>query len=300
MTDRAAYIAIDWGTTNRRIFALDSSGGIVETFRDDKGILALQPQDYPAEIEAIRARVGDLPILCAGMIGSNRGWVELPYVPAPCGIKGLARAAHHMDAERVTILPGVSWSDGSTVDVMRGEEVQFLGAAMVRDVPEASLLCQPGTHCKWARIEDGSISWFRTAMTGEMFSLLQKHSLLSSQMERQTSADADFLRGVSDSATGDMLHFLFSARADHVSGRGEIDNTSAYVSGLLIGADVRSAVSDAHGKAIRAVSILADAHLGALYQAAIQQFGGADAISVNVIDSHAAFVAGIHQAREAL
>lgn len=296
MIENSAYIAIDWGTTNRRIFCLNSSGGIVETFRDEKGVLAIEPHQYSSEIADIRARLGDLPVLCAGMVGSNRGWVELPYVSAPCGVEDLAGGAHHMDAERVTIIPGVRCSGGDHVDVMRGEEVQFLGAATANMVPEDALLCQPGTHCKWARIKDGKIIWFRTAMTGEMFALLQKYSLLSAQMNAQTSVDADFLRGVSDSKDGDILHRLFGVRADHVSGQNSIGNTSAYVSGLLIGTDVRSALSDAQGSAVRTVSILADEHLGSLYQAAIHEVG----CTANIIDSHAAFVSGIHHVREAL
>ena len=296
MTDRAAYIAIDWGTTNRRIFCLDGRGGIVETFRDDKGVLAIEPHTYSAEIAALRSRLGDVPVICAGMVGSNRGWMELPYVDAPCGIKELAAAVHRIEAERVAIITGVRWADGSHIDVMRGEEVQFLGAAAANSIPEDTILCQPGTHCKWARVKDGKIVWFRTAMTGEMFALLQKHSLLSAQMGGQTAPGEDFQRGVTHSEKGDILHHLFAARADHVSGQNSITNTSAYVSGLLIGADVRSALSSPQRPDVRTVHILADAHLGGLYQAAVHAIGG----SAIIVDSHAAFVTGIHQIWEAL
>ena len=84
-----AYIAIDWGTTNRRIHAVAADGRVAETVRDDRGVLAMRPEDYPAEVAAIRARFGDLPIIAAGMVGSTRGWHEAAYVPAPADLPAM-------------------------------------------------------------------------------------------------------------------------------------------------------------------------------------------------------------------
>lgn len=78
-----AYIAIDWGTTNRRCYVIGSDGTMLDTIRDDRGVLAIKAEDYPAEIAAIRARFGELPVIAAGMVGSTRGWREAAYIPAP-------------------------------------------------------------------------------------------------------------------------------------------------------------------------------------------------------------------------
>ena len=77
------FLAIDWGTTNRRVYRIGAGGAVEADERDGRGILSVAPGDYPLEAAAIRARFGDLPMLCAGMVGSNRGWRETAYLPCP-------------------------------------------------------------------------------------------------------------------------------------------------------------------------------------------------------------------------
>jgi 2-dehydro-3-deoxygalactonokinase len=86
------FIAVDWGSTNRRAYRIDPSGARTDEFEDAKGVLSIASGGFPAAVAEIRERLGDLPLLLAGMIGSNRGWVEAPYVPCPAGIDELARA----------------------------------------------------------------------------------------------------------------------------------------------------------------------------------------------------------------
>ncbi|KQN25662.1 2-oxo-3-deoxygalactonate kinase [Sphingomonas sp. Leaf33] len=282
----AEWLAIDWGTTNRRIYAIGADGIVVSSERDDRGILSIAPDGYTAEVAAIRARFGDLPILCAGMVGSNRGWAELPYVPCQAGVEALAGAVRWVEPGRTAIVPGVTVAYGRRRDVMRGEEVQLLGAVASGLAPADALLCQPGTHCKWAWMADGRIDRFVTAMTGELYALIGKHSLLAAQMTGQATPGADFLGGVADAADGDLSARLFGVRADAVTGERAIGDAASYISGLLIGADVRQrlgAGDHAH--------VLADATLGGLYVAAIEAIGA----RATLIDSHAAFVAGISQ-----
>jgi 2-dehydro-3-deoxygalactonokinase len=169
------FLAVDWGTTNRRVFLVD--GGVVaQTERDDRGVTSVE--DFAAEAVAIRGRFGDLPMLLAGMVGSNIGWQVAPYVAAPAGITELAAGLLWID-DRTAIVPGISTLGRRPPDVMRGEEVQLLGAVAAGLVPADSLLAQPGTHCKWVEMQDGKVADFVTAMTGELFALLRKHGLLS-------------------------------------------------------------------------------------------------------------------------
>ena len=121
------FIAVDWGTTNRRAYRIDSSGNRVKEFEDHKGILAIPDGGFPAAVAEIRERLGDLPLLLAGMIGSNRGWKEARYVPCPAGIDDLAGSLVWA-GDREAIVPGVSYIGNGRADVMRGEEVQLLGA----------------------------------------------------------------------------------------------------------------------------------------------------------------------------
>ncbi|WP_380781972.1 2-dehydro-3-deoxygalactonokinase [Sphingomonas sp. R86520] len=277
-----SFIAVDWGTTNRRAFLIEE-GKIVATERDDRGAANVAAADYEAEVAGIRERLGDLPMLLAGMVGSNIGWRSVPYVAAPAGLAEIATALDRID-DRTAIVPGLSYRDGLNADVMRGEEVQLLGAVAAALVPADALLCQPGTHCKWATVEDGRITRFTTAMTGEIFALLRAHGVLSRQLGHPVEPGAAFLEGVAEGAKRDLAASLFAIRARGVLGLADNAHAASFASGLLIGADTAARIT-----AGATVHILADAALGALYASAIDALGGRS----HHIDSQAAFVAGI-------
>ena len=278
------FIAVDWGTTNRRGYRVDATGAVVETEHDDRGILAIEADGFAQEAATLRERLGQWPMLMAGMVGSDRGWMAVPYASCPATIDDLARATAWIVPGEVAIVPGVSDTADGRADVMRGEEVQLLGAVAAGMVPPDALLCQPGTHCKWARMEAGALAGFTTTMTGEVFALLGRHSLLAPQLRDPVVADAEFMAGVEQGRQGDLLAALFSVRAAAVL-ETSVARGASFVSGLLIGADVAARP----GIAGRDVHLLAEPALGALYGAAIGICGGR-AIPV---DSHAAFVAGM-------
>ena len=110
------FIAVDWGTTNRRAYRLDGSGKCVDQFEDDKGVLSVGDA-FPAAVAEIRQRLGDHPLLLAGMVGSNRGWKEAPYVPCPAGLEDLSGHLTWV-GEREAIVPGVSYVGNGRADVM--------------------------------------------------------------------------------------------------------------------------------------------------------------------------------------
>ena len=285
MMASGAFLAVDWGTTNRRVYRIAADASVEATERDDRGVLSIEQGGFPAAAAAIRARMGDLPMLCAGMVGSNRGWAELPYAPCPTGIEQLSDAVHWVEPGRTAIIPGAASFDDCRGDVMRGEEVQLLGAVIGGLAPQDALLCQPGTHCKWAWMVDGRIDRFVTAMTGEIFSLLQRHSLLAAQMDGPAEPNKAFMHGVADARDGDLLVRLFGVRADFVTGRAVNADATSYVSGLLIGTDVAARL----GEGAQTVYLLADPMLGALYGAAIEEVGG----TATLVDSQVAFIHGI-------
>ena len=277
-----ALLAVDWGTTNRRVFVIED-GKVVRTERDGKGVTSVQ--DFAGEAADIRARFGDLPMLLAGMVGSNIGWQLAPYVAAPAGIAELAGGLLRIDA-RTAMVPGISTLADGRPDVMRGEEVQFLGAVAAGLVPPDSLLVQPGTHCKWAEMEGGRIAGFTTAMTGELFALLRQHGLLAAQLGGEVTPGAAFLEGVAEGKRQDLAASLFGIRAAKMLGQREDADAASYASGLLIGADVAARLArTAHDT----IYILADPVLGGLYVNAIEAHGRRSLL----VDTHAAFVAGI-------
>ena len=280
MSFREDFLAVDWGTTNRRVFVIEQ-GRVVRTQRDGQGVTAVA--DFAGEAAALRAEFGDLPLLLAGMVGSNIGWAIAPYVPALAGIAELAAALHWID-ERTAIVPGVSMT--KPADVMRGEEVQFLGAVQAGLAPGEGLLIQPGTHCKWADMMDGRIARFTTAMTGELFALVRTGGLLAAQLGGEVALDDAFRAGVEEGRKRDLVASLFGIRAAKLLGERDDKDAASYASGLLIGSDVAARLEQSlHDTAY----ILADPELGGLYAAAIEAHGR----TARIIDSHAAFAAGI-------
>jgi 2-dehydro-3-deoxygalactonokinase len=284
------FIAVDWGTSNRRTYLLDDGGGLINSERDDCGVLAMRGRCFAEEAARLRARFGDLPMFCAGMVGSARGWASVPYLECPAGLAELAAGLHWIEPGRSAIVPGLSSISGHKGDTMRGEEVQLLGAVHAGLVPGDALLCQPGTHCKWARMADGKVAAFRTTMTGELFALLREHSLLSDVIAGEASIGEAFDQGLADARQQSLLSDLFRVRASGLLGLRSKEDAVSYVSGLLIGSDVR----EQDPKADDEIYILADPTFGGFYCHALRARG----VASHVIDSHAAFVAGIARIRE--
>ena len=281
------FIAVDWGTTNRRAYRLDGSGKCVEEFEDDKGVLSIG-DGFPAAVAEIRQRLGDHPLLLAGMIGSNRGWKEAPYVPCPAGIEDLTG---HLTwaGDREAIVPGVSYVGNGRADVMRGEEVQLLGAVAAGLVDPMGLVCHPGTHNKWATLRKGSISEFRTVMTGELFSLLKEHSILSDLLQGPVEPNDVFKEAARLAVLNEMLPAeLFSVRARVLLGQAKKEDAACYASGLLIGTDVRIGLALPTAAQI---TVIGRPELTRLYAAAIGQ-AGRDAVE---LDGEQCFLAGIHE-----
>ena len=285
------YIAIDWGTTNRRAYAVGRDGRLTDSIEDDCGIMKVPSGGFPAALAGIRERLGGGAVLMAGMIGSNRGWVETPYVPCPAGAADLAAAIRWVEAD-VGIVPGVNL-DGARADVMRGEEVQVAGALALGRIAPDALICHPGTHAKWIVTAGGRIVDFRTMMTGELFGLLGKHSILSAQLAGPVTADDDFRAGAAAGLAGaDLLSGLFEIRARHALGIGGPDG-AAHASGLLIGSDVRSGLK-MHREG--PVGLVGRSDLRALYAAALA-LAGHEVVEVDGAD---AFLAGIAKLTELL
>ena len=282
------YIAVDWGTTNRRAYRIDSAGKRIDEFDDHKGILSIPDGGFPAAVAEIRARLSDLPILFAGMVGSNRGWREAPYVPCPAGIDNLVQALVWA-GDREAIVPGASYIGNGRADVMRGEEVQLLGAVAAGLVDPDELVCHPGTHNKWASLRHGNIHEFRTVMTGELFSLLKDHSILSDLLQGAVEPNDAFKQAARDAfEDGGLSAELFGVRARVLLGQAKKEDAASYASGLLIGADIRIGLGVPIGAQI---SVIGRPELTRLYAAAIGETGR----SAKELDGEQCFLAGIQE-----
>jgi 2-dehydro-3-deoxygalactonokinase len=282
------FIAVDWGTTNRRAYLIDSAGRCTNEFEDSDGVLSVAPGAFPQAVSEIRDKLGDKPLLLAGMVGSNRGWKDAPYVPCPASIDDLAQNLVWA-GEREAIVPGVSYIGDGRADVMRGEEVQLLGAVAAGLVDSNALACHPGTHNKWVSLHDARIHSFRTVMTGELFSLLKEHSILSDLLQGKVDDDDAFRRAAKHAVFHESLPAeLFSVRAGVLLGQMKKEEAASFVSGLLIGTDVRIGLSVPTGAQVVAMG---RPDLTRLYAAALNQ---ANRATVE-LDGEQCFLAGIQE-----
>lgn len=255
-------IAIDWGTTSFRAYRLDARGAILETRCAPKGILSVAAGGFAAVLDEQIRGWNERPVVMSGMIGSRQGWREAPYVPCPAGFDEIAAALREV-RKGIWVVPGVSCrGDAGVPDVMRGEETQVLGAE--RD----GLLCLPGTHSKWVEVRAGRIERFSTAMTGEVYAVLKSHSILGRMMEEGSNTNADaFRRGVERSGEpGGLLHHLFGVRTKGLMGELDAAAASSYLSGLLIGHEIRAVGQ-------RSFMVLGERNLAELYSAAAAALG---------------------------
>jgi len=282
------FIAADWGTTNRRAYKIDAGGKCVDEFEDERGIMSVAHGSFPKAVAEIRSRLGDLPLLLAGMIGSNRGWQEARYVACPAGIDEVADALVWA-GEREAIIPGVSYLKGNCADVMRGEEVQLLGAVAAGLVDPMSMICHPGTHNKWATLRQGKIAEFRTVMTGELFNLLKEHSILSDLLNGPVEPTDIFRQAARYAFENEALPAeLFAVRARVLLGQAKKEDAAAYTSGILIGTDVRIGLSVPTAARI---TLIGRPELTRLYAAAIGE-AQRDAVE---LDGEQCFLAGIQE-----
>lgn len=268
LTDREpALLALDWGISNLRAFLMDPSGKVMVQRVSAYGIQHLPEQGARGFEMAFAEMCGDwmsrwqnLPVVAGGMVGSAQGWKEAPYVVCPADTRVLAAHAVSVDSglgSCILISPGVMYDPVDTApDVMRGEEIQIAGAlAQHPSWSRQACLALPGTHSKWVQIADGCIVQFATYMTGELFALLSQHSILARLMSESgpvdvDEADAAFVKGVAEaqnSLPGDLPHQLFATRSLGLSHRLRSAVLKNYLSGLLIGHELVSALTRMQG-----------------------------------------------------
>ncbi|WP_198670173.1 2-dehydro-3-deoxygalactonokinase [Dyella sp. C9] len=272
-----SLIALDWGTSQLRAYRLDASGGVREQRSRPWGVRHLPDGSFDGALAGITDGWPQLPRVACGMVGSRNGWMEAPYVEVPAGAIHLAAGVQRLraaDGLDVHIVPGLRQGHGP--DVMRGEETQIIGAlALHPELGERSNWILPGTHSKWARVVNGVVVDFCTLMTGELFGLLWRHSILGTGAHAGNMDAQAFDRGVlaaRDSGEQGALSRLFSARALMLEGRLEAAGVADYLSGLLIGEEFRSSLSARRFPADTPFQLIGDVPLCERYRRAARHF----------------------------
>jgi len=251
MTDnRPVLIGIDWGTTSFRAYRIGADGAVIEVVASAEGITNVPAggfeETFEAHVGPWLAENSALPVLASGMITSRNGWFETGYVEAPAGAAELAAGLvdHETQAGRILhFAPGLICHDPTgNPDVMRGEETQMVGC-LALGVPDGTFV-MPGTHSKWATTVGGRLTGFQTFMTGEVYAVMVNHSLLGKLIPGDGWSETAFANGVDASLAGrdSILHLLFMARSRVLIDVMKATDITAYLSGLLIGEELRSGI----------------------------------------------------------
>ena len=297
----AQLIALDWGTTSLRAYKLAADGVVLEQRSLSSGIMQL-----PKTARIINGREcadgfelafdeacgdwldaqPDLPVIACGMVGSAQGWREAAYCETPANVANLGNSLQtvvSLRGTRVHIVPGVI-QRSRLPNVMRGEETQVLGVLQNLPVEAGAdlLIGLPGSHSKWVDVVDGCITRFDTFMTGEVFAVLSKHSILGRTQQVSATFDAQaFDRGVqiAQSADGELgvLSTLFSARTLGLTGELSPTAQADYLSGLMIGHELAALASVQRRRRtnpnLPSIILIGNAQLCARYRRALDACG---------------------------
>ncbi|HEU4779207.1 MAG TPA: 2-dehydro-3-deoxygalactonokinase [Steroidobacteraceae bacterium] len=282
LTPPAAFIAGDWGTSNLTLALCDEDGQALETRKgpgaaDARGRFALVFDELTADWLATH---GPLPAVLCGMVGSAFGWREAPYLLCPADLYELADDTV-TPRDGVRIISGMSCTNPlGAPDVLRGDEMQLFGASCVLGAMEAGkhLVCMPGTHTKWVSMNESVVQEFLTAPTGELFAMLCEHSVLV--RDKTTPIEhhpRDFERGLAESAKNPdvpVLHRLFQSRSLRLDKQLSPEGAASWMSGLLIGTDVKGALALFSQQDARApVYVIGTPQLTASYALALLHVG---------------------------
>ncbi|MDN3521820.1 2-dehydro-3-deoxygalactonokinase [Halomonas ramblicola] len=317
IAERLSWVAVDWGSSNLRAWALDARGEVLARTDSDRGMLTLTPEAYEAELLRVIGdwlpATGRKPVRICGMAGARQGWREAAYLPVPTRLDDLARGAvaPPLDDPRleVALLPGLCQTAEGAFDVMRGEETQLAGL-VAREPGFTGLACLPGTHAKWARLEAGAVTRFTTCLTGELYRLLARQSVLKHSIGDDDLMDPGcreaFLAAVHEiqAAPATYTARLFGLRAQDLldtglpTGEARGARLAARLSGLTIGLEL-AGMGDELGDELAdagPVTLIGNAALCERYALALEALGHTS----RHLDGEAAVLAGLGLAHHGL
>ena len=261
------WIAVDWGTSNMRAWAMTSGGTVLADVRSDQGMGGLAPDAFaPALRQAIAGwDHAGVPIIACGMVGARQGWIEAPYAQTPCTATPQGFTKPDAGDLDVHIIAGVM--QANPADVMRGEETQIAGF-LARNKNWDGVICLPGTHTKWVHVSADEIVSFQTYMTGDLFAAIAGHTVLRHSVTADGWDDNAFDAGIADAMDRPekLAARLFSLRAEGLLNAMPNATARARLSGLLIGAELAGAKPYWIGQQI---AVIGAGGLSALYVRAL-------------------------------
>jgi 2-dehydro-3-deoxygalactonokinase len=295
----AHYVAVDWGTTSFRLWLIGDEGAILGESRSREGMTTARETGFTSVLDKHLADVGapaDAPVIMCGMVGAKQGWVEAGYIDVPAKLSDISGKAVSVPGQTrdIRILPGLAQRDVNAADVMRGEETQLLGCAESMKNSDC-LIAMPGTHSKWVRVVRHEVLGFSTFMTGELFDVISRQSILQHAVKDAAGFDGGhpaFLAALHTSYKEPELatNRLFSIRARGLLFSLSPTDAEATLSGMMIGLELAGALKQAPKDT--PVILVASGKLRGLYEAAFHRLG----VTSTTIDADDAVRRGLSQA----
>ena len=236
------WIAVDWGTSSFRAYLIENNDvlGDVET---NDGMKFVQNHNFEKTLVSLIEPWLDykhkIEVLASGMVGSKQGWIEAPYQKAPCNLNNIEFISPSIKDNRFSLKIFSGILQSNKPDVMRGEETQIAG--FLYDNPNfRGSICLPGTHSKWVQIENGNIVNFKTFMTGELFEIISKNSVLIHSVTSNKIKKIELIRAVDEIFKNPEFfgNALFQLRADDLINSKESVIYKSKLSGYLLGLEL--------------------------------------------------------------
>ena len=294
----AHYVAVDWGTTSFRLWLIDDRGAVIGESRSREGMTTARETGFTAVLDRHLAEVGapdDAPVIMCGMVGAKQGWVEAGYIDVPAKLSDISSKAVSVPglSRDIRILPGLAQRDVNAADVMRGEETQLLGCAESTGGSDC-LIAMPGTHSKWVRVVDHEVLGFSTFMTGELFDVISRQSILQHAVKDSDGFDGTHPAFLAALHAGYREPELATNRLFSIRARGLLFSLTpveaeATLSGMMIGLELAGALKQAPDDT--PVILVASGKLRGLYEAAFHRLG----LKSTTIDADDAVRRGLSQ-----
>jgi 2-dehydro-3-deoxygalactonokinase len=295
----AQHVAVDWGTTSFRLWLIGDDGAILGESRSREGMTTARDVGFETVLDKHLAAVGapdDTPVIMCGMVGAKQGWVEAGYIDVPAKLAEIPASAVRVagTSRDIRILPGLAQRDSHAADVMRGEETQLLGC--VDNVGKGDcLVAMPGTHSKWVRVSGKRVTGFSTFMTGELFDIISKQSILQHAVKDSAGFQGTnpvFLSSLRAAYKEPELatNRLFSVRARGLLFSLPPSDAEATLSGMMIGLELAGALRNTAKDT--PIILVASGKLRGLYEAAFERLS----LRSTTIDADDACRRGLSQA----
>jgi 2-dehydro-3-deoxygalactonokinase len=249
------FLSCDWGTTSFRLRWI-AEGKILREHFDQTGCKALFDSAGKNRAEAFEAHLHKtiaafqlpagktLPLIVSGMASSTIGWRELPYAHLPFRLDGTDLRVERIKWNSPAQIAQTLLVSGAATEseMMRGEETEAIGllAALTNKITDARLIL-PGTHSKHLTIQSGKMFSIRTFMTGELYDVLTQHTVLRASVTQGAAFDsAAFTLGIDCAAEHGLAGALFQTRTRQVLQQLPPEANASFLSGILIGDELRT------------------------------------------------------------